>query len=166
MKAQRAFNIFQTIEIIIAIIIIGLLIIPQLLGYKLYVVKTGSMEPTIKAHSLVYVQTNFNCNDINVNDIIAFKFSNDELVTHRVVKKSANTFVTKGDANTAQDPQPVKFSNVIGITKHTIPYIGKMFLYMQTTLAKVILIILLIFNVLADILIRFINKSKKVKNQI
>lgn len=100
---------------------------PLVLGYRPVVVLSGSMEPTFSVGSVIYYKdTPFQ--QIDVGDSITFRAAGgDALVTHRVTEKQeiSQTFTTKGDANNSEDPNPVKYENVVGkATSFCIPYAG------------------------------------------
>ncbi|MCL1974739.1 MAG: signal peptidase I [Firmicutes bacterium] len=95
------------------------------------VVLSGSMTGTIDRGSIVIVQKLREKNvvaTINEGDIINYTNNKIEVV-HRVIELRYNTsneqiYITKGDANTVIDSNPVEVSQVIGIVKAHIPYIG------------------------------------------
>ena len=68
-------------------------------GYSFFIVKTGSMEPEIIAGELIIVKKQ---DDYKKDEIITYK-ENDIYVTHRIVEKKGNSYVTKGDANNEND---------------------------------------------------------------
>ena len=72
-----------------------------LFGYKPVLVLTGSMEPTLKVNGLAIVQKT-NYNNVEINDIIMYELD-DKLITHRVIEKTDDGIVTKGDNNNAPD---------------------------------------------------------------
>ncbi|GAB3035694.1 hypothetical protein GCM10027052_12110 [Parafrigoribacterium mesophilum] len=78
--------------------------------YKVYVVHTGSMMPTIPSRSAVVVQEN----QYQIGEPISF-YLNGGVVTHRLVGISPDgTIDTKGDANATVDPWHVDTSAIIG----------------------------------------------------
>lgn len=80
------------------------------LPYKLYVVHTGSMSPTITSRSAVIVREN----QFHVGEPISFR-ADGTVITHRLVAINADgTIITKGDANTTPDPWHVPTSAIIG----------------------------------------------------
>lgn len=81
----------------------------NLFGHTVFQVITGSMEDTIKINDVVIVKIT---KDVNVNDIITYEDSGN-YVTHRVIRKTADELVTKGDANNAED-DPIKIDRVVG----------------------------------------------------
>ena len=145
---KRVFNIIQNIEIAIAVLIIILFFVIRVFGYNPYVVESGSMEPTIPTYSVAYVK-NVDANDINKNDVIAFNIDK-KVVTHRVIysNKNENCFVTKGDANKAKDPTPVKFENCIGIVKFHIKYLGHLIICLQSLKGKIIFGGIIVINII------------------
>jgi signal peptidase I len=97
-------------------------------GIRSFDVLTGSMEPKIHTGSMVFSKTVLS---YQIGDVITFK-RGDITVTHRIVGIKNNQFVTKGDANKAQDPQLVSKFNVIGRVFITIPNVGKLIGFIKT----------------------------------
>ena len=98
--------------------------IPRLAGYEIYNIVSGSMEPAIRVGSVGYVKP---CrpHDMKAGDIPAF-YVNDEVIVHRIVRNDINEKVlyTKGDANAAEDMNPVPYNMVIGRVERNIPHLG------------------------------------------
>ena len=91
--------------------------IPTIFGFGCAVVETGSMEPSISAGDLIFIQEK---EQYFVGDIITFfDSSHNEYVTHRIIFTSEQGYVTKGDANSGQDlftvPQGAVVGKVIGV---------------------------------------------------
>lgn len=100
--------------------------VPQLMGYQVYHVVSGSMEPEILVGSIVYVQST-DPQSIAENDIIAFQ-SEEAVITHRVVKNKTveGAFTTKGDANEKEDMNDVPYGSLIGKVTSHYPLLGGM----------------------------------------
>ena len=103
--------------------------VPQVMGFSVFRVLTGSMEPEIPEGSLLLVKKT-DANRIQIGDLISF-FSPDPTLegavnTHRVVDIDGENqrFTTKGDANDAVDGAPVHFKNLIGKPVFCIPKLG------------------------------------------
>ena len=97
------------------------LLIPGLFGIRPYVVYSGSMEPEIPTGAVVFTKEGeFSPKK---GDIITFH-NGDTVVTHRVVKKEKDIFITKGDANKTEDPVPAEASQIIGRVVFHLPYLG------------------------------------------
>ena len=139
-KVGRVCSIIGILMIVAVIILCSLLVLPEMIGFHMYHVISGSMEPTIKVGSLLYVREE-NVEEIKEEDIIAFYSSVEEgsIITHRVVKNNivSGAFRTKGDANDTEDPTPVPYENFIGKVVLTIPYIGQLFTVMTSFYGKI-----------------------------
>ena len=78
--------------------------------YRVYIVHTGSMEPTIPIRSAVVVERG----PVRVGEVISF-VSHNTVVTHRLVAVNPDgTYRTRGDANLTPDVSSVAASDVIG----------------------------------------------------
>ena len=108
----------------------------MLLGIYPYAVRTGSMEPTIPAGSICFVNQRTAFADVQKDDIIVFRMD-EIIVTHRAVKIHPDGITTRGDANTIEDAAKTTSANYIGKTIFWIPGIGKLFLFMQTKKGKI-----------------------------
>lgn len=116
-----------TLLLILLIIFCIPLSVPQLLGYELYTVISGSMEPEIPIGSLVFIKQT-EPDEAAADDIIAFYGARDSaaIITHRVVENHIvmGEIITKGDANQTNDMNPVDYDNYIGKVMLTIPGLG------------------------------------------
>lgn len=103
--------------------------LPGLFHMKAYVVKSSSMEPAIKAGSVIYVSQYREEETISPGDIVSFQ-TGDAKVTHRVVAvdMEQGSVITKGDANKTRDSQPVTFDAIEGKVRFHIPVIGYLLL--------------------------------------
>ena len=103
------------------------LTLPKALGFQMYTVISGSMEPAIPTGSLVYVRYE-EPDTIVKDDVIAFYSNNADgsIITHRVVSNSPamGQFITKGDANEEKDMNPIPYNNYIGKVKLSVPVVG------------------------------------------
>lgn len=106
------------------------------MGYSLFEVQTGSMEPEISAGDWIIVK---NQKDYEPNDVVTFSVDG-EFVTHRIVQKYGDTFVTQGDANNAKD-EPITKEQIVGEEIKTLPTLG---ILRKTILNPVVLIGLII----------------------
>lgn len=110
--------------------------VPRFMGYGVYEVVSGSMEPEIPVHSVIYVKEAAP-EDIQEKDIIAFQ-SGDSVITHRVVENHVveGTFTTKGDANAEKDMQDVEYSQLIGRVDRHYPMVGGMMTLYTSKIGK------------------------------
>lgn len=112
-----------------------------LLGYKGYTVVSGSMEPEIAVGDFIIIEMEPYA-DVEKEDVITFQY-NQELVTHRVIDKTAEGLVTKGDANNIQDQGFIAEENYVGIQKILIPYFGYVITFLQKPIAFSIIVALM-----------------------
>lgn len=98
--------------------------VPTVLGYSVMRVKTGSMEPVLKTGCIVIAKKT-DPQKLEVGDIISFystdpdPYLNGQVETHRIVERhyiisGEREFITKGDANQADDQYPVLQNKIIG----------------------------------------------------
>ena len=123
---KKVWNIISGILVALIVICAVFLAGSRLLGYQVFNVISGSMEPAYHVGDLIYVKE-VDVNEIEVGTPITFVVNEDLVVaTHRVIKVDAENqhFYTKGDANEAADAAPVHFNNVIGVPRFRIPYLG------------------------------------------
>jgi signal peptidase len=101
------------------------------LPYQAYVVRTGSMSPTILRASVVIVEAG----QYEVGQVITFRRAGDR-TTHRFVALNDDgTLTTKGDANDTIDPFIVPTADVIGGVTAFVPRLGYLVVYLQNPLA-------------------------------
>lgn len=129
--------------------------IPNFMGYKNFIVLTGSMEPTLNIGDIVFVKETTN---IKEQDIVSFRVQNS-IVTHRVVEikeeNEKNIYITKGDANSGNDTELLSIENIEGKYIFKIPFAGRIILFLQKPIG--IIILCLIFSIFLMI------ESKKTK---
>lgn len=125
-KLKKIFDVTTTVIVVLFVLAAVVLMGSRLLGYQVYNVISGSMEPTYSKGDLIYVKA-VNPNEIRVGDPITF-VANEQLVvaTHRVIRVDSQNrcFYTKGDANETEDQKPVRFENVKGVPQFSIPLLG------------------------------------------
>lgn len=140
--AKKIWNIVSTVLVVLVVLCAVFLMGSRLLGYQVYTVISGSMEPTYCVGDLIYVKE-VDVNTIKVDDPITFVL-NEKLVvaTHRVIRIDAENqyFYTKGDANETEDATPVHFNNVIGVPKFSIPKLGYVSDFVQNSPGRYITI--------------------------
>ena len=98
----------------------------RVLGLGTFIVTGGSMEPSIHKGSLVLVQP-VSPSEVQVGDVITFQ-QYDQTTTHRVITIAQTakglSFKTKGDANTAADPEDKAFPVSVGVVRVAVPAVG------------------------------------------
>jgi len=137
--------------------------IPNLFGVKTMAVLSGSMEPSIHTGSMVFIVPT-DPRNIRPGDVISYVLNQRGTVsTHRVAEVDAENgrFVTKGDANTMNDPTPVLFNNVIGTVRVSIPLLGYALGFVLTTQGKIVTGTVIVALVLLIALLGSENEKKK-----
>jgi signal peptidase I len=146
-----------------ALIAIGILVIfsfvPIKGNYKLFTVQSGSMEPTIKTGSLIFVKP---LSDYSIGDIITRRTLDPKVtVTHRIQERTEQNgtiiFKTKGDANQAEDSEFVDRESVVGKVLLWIPYLGYPVGFARTSQGIILIIVIPAVIIIYD----EINKIKK-----
>jgi signal peptidase len=114
------------------------------LPYKVYVLHTGSMTPTVPSKSAVIVHEH----QYNVGQVVTFT-EDGQTVTHRLISINAKGLITtKGDANATADPWHPPKSQIIG---GVVPELGYWLVYLKSPLgaASVLLAMLAIWQIWA-----------------
>ena len=105
------------------ILLYSIIFVPIFWGYKPLVIISGSMEPILKVGGILYYEE-YNINDFKKDDILVFK-TKYHIISHRIINREDNSFVTKGDANENIDKNKVRINQILGKgTNFSIPYIG------------------------------------------
>lgn len=105
--------------------------IVQVFGYSSLKVITGSMSPEIEAGEKIIIKK---CKDYDINDIITFKDSKGYIITHRIISKEEDYFITKGDYNNIEDEEKVYLNQIYG--KVIYHFNSKIFNGFSTTFSK------------------------------
>ncbi|MCL4366900.1 signal peptidase I [Patescibacteria group bacterium] len=151
-KMKKSLNLVAKILewLIFAIILfIFVVVLSPLLPTKdkgaLYVVASGSMEPTIQTGSVALVQST-DTTTLQSGEIIAFVEPTDstKTVIHRIYQvqnDGANLFfITKGDNNQSPDAWQVPASLVKGKYTSSIPYLGYPAEMLKTRLGFILIV--------------------------
>lgn len=113
----------------------------DILGYRLYIIMSGSMEPTIHVKDAIITKQ---IDEPQNGDIIAFE-NGDMITVHRIIKVYTEgdnrLYQTKGDNNNADDPGLVQKTQVKGKVKVVLPFVGRTVLFLQSHFIVLILAI-------------------------
>ncbi len=137
----------ENLIVLIATFIVMFLLVTTLLpklGYTLIVIKSGSMEPTIKTGSALIVKKQ---DDYKKNDIVTFINNEGKIITHRIktifkTNDKETQYETKGDANNSVDMFLTRKSAVIGKVILALPYFGYLIGFLKSKIGIIILIII------------------------
>lgn len=159
----------QVVSILICIVLIPMLVInitlivksfvnpeevPDFMGYKPFIVLSGSMEPVFYAGDLALVRE-ISPDELNRGDIIAFREGN-AVVTHRIMdiisEEGERRYVTKGDNNNVEDQIKVTDEKIEGKYLLNLSGLGNTAMFMQTPTGMILFIALpLLLFILYDI---------------
>lgn len=146
--------------------------VPEVAGYQMYIVLSGSMSPEFDTGSLAFVR-DIDTDELAVGDIITYRSQadSDSLTTHRIVEIQRNDslqFITRGDANNVNDPNPVLAENVVGRVTGSVPYVGYVLNFVQTRQGLILLIfvpgVLIIVYELGKIM-KYLTQGNNGKNK-
>lgn len=155
-KTRKVISNIITTVLFVNLIVMAILVIsskasggePQVFGYQLKTVLSGSMEPTFLTGSVIAVKPldKEGRESLQKGDVITYMADEEKLITHRimgVIKSGEHVmYETKGDNNNAADMDPVLADNVRAIyTGFTIPYIGYFIDFAQSKEGSAILLI-------------------------
>lgn len=147
LRKQKLNILFTAIVICISVVVVGLVYVPKIVKMDMFVVETGSMSPTIKLNSLIYVKRYTNFEDYNVDDIVTFTDNaSGKSFTHRIVEIDTEDqcFTTKGDANEENDVGTTSAEYAQGKVVAVIPYAGYLVKLLQYTAVKIVLSVIYI----------------------
>ena len=166
-RVKKIWNIFTSVLVVLFILLAILLVGVRIVGLTPLSVLSGSMEPTYRTGSLIYVK-DISATDIKAGDPITFYLNDRVVATHRVIKvdKVNQLFYTKGDANKVADVSPVKFENLIGTPVFTIPQLGYLSNFISTSSGKITALCIMaiaIFLVFLPELLDRMGKNEKKK---
>jgi len=147
---KKLFSILYWLFVLAIVSIAGLIIVSNIntpLGFRVFSVNSGSMEPTISLGSLVVIKPQSNYFE---NDIITFysERTTKETVTHRITQIIKNEdsnslhYETKGDANEDADREPVAARRVVGKVTLAIPLLGYLISFAQSQLGFMVTVVI------------------------
>jgi signal peptidase len=101
-----------------------------MIPYRVYVIHTGSMSPTIPSRSAVLVRDG----RYHLGQAITFRI-NGATVTHRLVAYNTDgTVDTKGDGDTTRDPWHAPRRNIVGGVVLAPHFVGFALVYLRSPL--------------------------------
>lgn len=151
--AKKIWSVVSSVLIGIVVLAAVFLLGSRLVGFRIFNIVSGSMEPKYSVGDLIYVKE-VDPATVQPGDVITFVLNEDLVVaTHRVTRIDAEKqhFYTKGDANETEDGSPVHFKNLIGVPQFAIPGLGYVSDFIQhspgmyITIAAVAILMILAF---------------------
>ncbi len=106
--------------------------------------------------------------NVRVGDVISY-LENSSVVTHRVIainnENNQLSFTTKGDANNAEDSDPVPADKLVGVYKSRIPALGDFIYFLQKPLGMALFIGIPVLTFIVYDIIRRSRSAKKEDNK-
>jgi len=182
-KIQKEKYMFQYIlkivHILVYIFIIPLLVIsfiliiksfqntseiPDIFGYKIFVIVSGSMEPNINKGDVIFIKEAKE-QELEIGDIISFN-DRGEIVTHRISNINNDEgkvlYITKGDNNKKEDRESISYDKIEGEYIFKLNGFGNFIKILQNKIVLILLFTILILNYLY---MKRINKRKKKREE-
>ena len=135
--APALLNILGTVILVCVVATFLPVTVPRAMGYEIYNIVSGSMEPEIPIGSAVYVRPAEPA-DIEEGDVISF-LKGDSVVVHRVLQNLLveGEIRTKGDANEGEDLNTVDYGSVVGTVERHVPALGRLLVVYTSMVGKV-----------------------------
>lgn len=158
-------RLFGSVILIVVIAALLPITLPHFMGYEVYNVISGSMEPEIPIGSAAYVKLAEPAY-LEKGDIIAF-YSEGEVIMHRVVKNFQldGYLTTKGDANEQEDLGEVSYEKVIGKVVRHFPHLGQLMWILSSNVGKALMMTLALCGALLNILATRLHVQWKERQQ-
>ncbi len=131
------------IIVTLVVIIVRALVFKRtdVLGYRFYMIMSGSMEPTINIHDAVIVKK---ADTYKTGDIVAFNHGN-AVTVHRIIAENEDgTYQTQGDNNNAPDKNSITKDDIRGVYVNKISNLGEPITFLQTHIYVLIVIAVII----------------------
>lgn len=175
------FAIIDTISVLIiaaAIFVLCIVLMttpgkpPQIMGYTVLRITTGSMAPTYGIDTMVIVKDT-KASEIQEGDVISFYSTDPSLDgavnTHRVVEvheeNGARTFVTKGDKNNVVDAYDVEEKYLIGKVVYASKLLGKLSRLVSNPIVFLPVILIPLAVILISNLVNTLVLAKKIARE-
>jgi len=138
------------VAVIIAIGYVVFNHVPFIAKYDPYVIVTDSMEPVINVGDIVIIDTDVAYEDLEPGQIIAFyaDITGDghrHVVVHYLqsvtTTDDGRAYRTKPEVSEDIDPWILTDSDIVGIRVGTIPKIGPILMFAQSTIGRVVIIL-------------------------
>jgi signal peptidase len=133
MHRKHIISLRSTLALFLAVVPIGIVVAALLAlsgSFKVYVIHTGSMTPTIPSRSAVLVHKDH----YRIGQVVSFQTAAG-IVTHRVVKRNIDgSLTTKGDGNKDNDVNVVEPTSVIGGVVAAPRELGYWIVYLENPL--------------------------------
>lgn len=157
-------NIYKLIVdlLFLAVIVYGLIFVPELVGYKATVVNSSAEDIPYSVGTVVYYK-NVSSYEIKEGNMIIYKPA-DEYIIHRVNSVDGEVYLTDPDQYNTSNPNRIEYSNVSGkIADLVLPVMGN---YVNFISSHIFIVYLAVILFIVDIILdKFKVFAKKDKNK-
>lgn len=161
------YSAFVAFLVMIALLLI-FSILPITGNFKILTVISGSMEPSIKTGSVVFVKPSA---DYKIGDVITFGIISKTQVptTHRIydikIVGGQPVYITKGDANPTPDTKETLKKDIVGKVLLDIPYLGYAVNFAKKPYGFAVIIIVPALAIIGDEVKKIIVEIRRKKNE-
>ncbi|MCW2834059.1 MAG: Signal peptidase [Nocardioides sp.] len=112
------------------LVLVAIALAPVLFGWGSYVIKSGSMEPSVQVGDVVVAKPYTPDQTIRVGRVFVFDdpasdAAEPDLIVHRIVeRRDDGDYTTAGDANEVTDITPLPRTDVVATAVILAPYVG------------------------------------------
>lgn len=137
--------------------------IPDILGYKMFVVLDGDMDQAIEYGDLIFTH-NIAPENLEKSNLIAFRNNTNKVTIHRIIKITEDDigrqFEMQNSVNEVGDTKCVKENQVEGLIIHRIPNIGIILYKIQEPyIILILIVIVLLIGIVAYYIAGRLDKS-------
>jgi signal peptidase len=136
-------EVLYTIIVTVLVLILGVVLLSSFGKYKLLMVSSDSMAPTIKVGSIIFIKPETN---YQKGDIVTIRINDKMYLTHRIYdfeeNKGETLLITKGDANNGTDTKLSSEKNILGRVFITIPLLGYFVVFVKSLPGLILFIII------------------------
>ncbi len=128
---SKLFSFYRTVLFSAIIIYLVIAVLPIIIGFKPYIILSGSMEPEIQTGSLCFLEGD--TSNLQIGDVVGYRLNKDVTVVHRIIDFTEDGGVlTKGDNNDSADIATINRDQIVGTVKWSVPQVGYLTKWMQT----------------------------------
>ena len=142
-RLSRVINVALVGALSAVVLLMAVVILPGLIGFKPVVVLSGSMEPALHVGDVAVLRP-VDPDRLKVGDVITYRAAG-HLTTHRVIRieegQSGRAFYTKGDANKTADGAPVHSDSIVAMVFYSVPRLGFLVTFANSTAGILALIV-------------------------
>jgi len=166
MKIFKTFYYILIGALALIVLLLVVSVFPITGNFKLLVVKSGSMEPSINTGGLVIVKP---VDEYKIGDVVSFGeiTKTKDLTTHRIhdirVVSGEVFYITKGDANNAPDQTEIRKKDIVGKVLFDIPYLGFAIDFAKKPIGFALIIIIPAVAIVVDEIKKIFKEVKKKK---